>query len=153
MRACVKMTKRFTFGYNASICSDKDDDVMGSSVTDDDASSSCTSSSSSASSAQPIQAIRKRAVRLRTPAGVLDASHRAVMAQWGGRFLKASEQWTYDEAFRAEVEAYVRAVECASEQSDEEAASMPAPPPPTPTFVEQADACTMTERYLFDVPA
>lgn len=134
---------------------------MGSSITDEDASSSDTSTSSSA---QSIQAICKKAVRLRTPAGVLDASHRAAMAQWGGRFLKASEQWTYDEAFRAEVETYLReqqedddpddeSHESESEHDDEESASMPAPQPPTPTFVEQVDACTMTERYLFDVPA
>lgn len=130
---------------------------MSSSITDEDASSSDTSTSSSA---QSIQAIRKKAVRLRTPAGVLDASHRAAMAQWGGRFLKASEQWTYDEAFRAEVEAYLREQQEEEEEDPDDEShesesehSEPAPPPPTPTSVEQVDACTMTERYLFDVPA
>jgi len=136
----------------SSVETDEDASDHASERSSDDTQSSSSGTAATAAD-ETVHAIRKKPRRLRTPPGVLDASHRAAMAQWGGRFLKATKEWTYDEAFQPQVEAYLHSLPTARQEEDDDESTDTADDDhdalPTP---ETTDACTMTERYLFDVP-
>ena len=85
---------------------------------------------------------RTKVERLRTEPGLLDISHRSAFAKWGGRYLRDKGQWTFDATHKDAVEAYVGSIRRASHAE------------PTSELVRAsvADASTMTEQYVLDIP-